>query len=69
MGCGGGTVGANDVSVNPSDVHQHISGFGASTAWGSTMSAADANLLWSTTMGAGLSLHRVRIDYQTGQTS
>jgi glucuronoarabinoxylan endo-1,4-beta-xylanase len=33
------------------------------------MSTADANTLWSTTTGAGLSLHRVRIDYQTGQTS
>jgi glucuronoarabinoxylan endo-1,4-beta-xylanase len=55
--------------VNLSDVHQHISGFGASTAWGSTMSNTDAALLWSTTTGAGLSLHRVRIDYQTGHTS
>jgi glucuronoarabinoxylan endo-1,4-beta-xylanase len=69
MVCGGGTVGPNDVSVNPSTVYQHISGFGASTAWGSTMSAADANTLWSTTTGAGLSLHRVRIDYTNGQTS
>jgi glucuronoarabinoxylan endo-1,4-beta-xylanase len=33
------------------------------------MSAADANTLWSTTTGAGLSLHRVRIDYTNGQTS
>jgi glucuronoarabinoxylan endo-1,4-beta-xylanase len=55
--------------VNLADVHQHISGFGASTAWGSTMSTADAATLWSTTTGAGLSLHRVRIDYQTGHTS
>jgi glucuronoarabinoxylan endo-1,4-beta-xylanase len=55
--------------VSLSDVHQHISGFGASTAWGFAMSNADAALLWSTTTGAGLSLHRVRIDYQTGHTS
>jgi glucuronoarabinoxylan endo-1,4-beta-xylanase len=55
--------------VNLADVHQHISGFGASTAWNSAMSAADAAALWSTTTGAGLSLHRVRIDYQTGHTS
>jgi glucuronoarabinoxylan endo-1,4-beta-xylanase len=67
--CGGGTAKAGDVTVNLSDLHQKISGFGVSTAWGSTMSAADADLLWSTTTGAGLSLHRVRIDYQTGQTS
>jgi glucuronoarabinoxylan endo-1,4-beta-xylanase len=33
------------------------------------MSNADADTLWSTTTGAGLSLHRVRIDYQTGHTS
>jgi glucuronoarabinoxylan endo-1,4-beta-xylanase len=60
---------SSDVVVTLSDVHQKISGFGASTAWGSTMSAADADLLWSTTTGAGLSLHRIRIDYQTGHTS
>jgi glucuronoarabinoxylan endo-1,4-beta-xylanase len=57
------------VVVNLADVHQTISGFGASTAWGSAMSAADADTLWSTTTGAGLSLHRIRIDYQTGHTS
>jgi glucuronoarabinoxylan endo-1,4-beta-xylanase len=67
--CGAGTPSAGDVSVNLGDIHQKISGFGASTAWGSTMSAADANLLWSTTSGAGLSLHRIRIDYQTGHTN
>lgn len=50
-----------DVVVDPSKVYQRISGFGASTAWGSTMSAADADLLFSTTKGAGLSLHRIRI--------
>jgi len=33
------------------------------------MSSADADTLWSTTTGAGLSLHRIRIDYQTGHTS
>jgi glucuronoarabinoxylan endo-1,4-beta-xylanase len=58
-----------DLTVDLADIHQKISGFGASTAWGSTMSDADAALLWSTSTGAGLSLHRVRIDYQTGHTS
>jgi glucuronoarabinoxylan endo-1,4-beta-xylanase len=67
--CDGGQSTSADVVVNLADVQQNISGFGASTAWGSTMSAADADTLWSTTTGAGLSLHRVRIDYQTGQTS
>ncbi len=33
------------------------------------MSTSDAAKLWSTTTGAGLSLHRVRIDPTTGQTS
>jgi glucuronoarabinoxylan endo-1,4-beta-xylanase len=67
--CGGGVSQAGDVVVDPADPRQTIAGFGASTAWGSTMTAADADLLWSTTAGAGLSLHRVRIDYQSGQTS
>ena len=67
--CGGGSSTASDLVVNLADVHQSISGFGASTAWSSTMSSADADTLWSTTTGAGLSLHRIRIDYQTGHTS
>jgi glucuronoarabinoxylan endo-1,4-beta-xylanase len=33
------------------------------------MTSAQADLLWSITTGAGLSLHRVRIDPTTGQTS
>jgi glucuronoarabinoxylan endo-1,4-beta-xylanase len=58
------------VTVNPSTVHQHISGFGASTAWlGTTMSSSDADLAFSTTSGAGLSLDRVRINYQGNGTS
>ena len=67
--CAGGAAQAGDVTVNLADLHQKISGFGASTAWGSTMSAADAATLWSTTTGAGLSLHRIRIDYTNGHTS
>jgi glucuronoarabinoxylan endo-1,4-beta-xylanase len=43
-------------------VHQTISGFGASSAWASGFqNAADADTLFSTTTGAGLSLLRVRI--------
>ncbi len=60
-GCGSGTSNSSDAVVNLSSVQQKISGFGVSTAWGSSMSAADADLLWSTTSGAGLSLHRIRI--------
>ena len=67
--CAGGAAQAGDVTVNLGDLHQKISGFGASTAWGSTMSAADAAQLWSTTTGAGLSLHRIRVDYTNGRTS
>jgi glucuronoarabinoxylan endo-1,4-beta-xylanase len=67
--CGGASAMSGDVTVNLADLHQKISGFGASTAWGSTMSSGDAALLWSTTNGAGLSLHRIRIDYQSGHTS
>jgi glucuronoarabinoxylan endo-1,4-beta-xylanase len=50
------------VVVNPATVHQRISGFGVSSAWGSGFqNAADADTLFSTTTGAGLSLFRVRI--------
>ncbi|HSY22904.1 MAG TPA: cellulose binding domain-containing protein [Polyangiaceae bacterium] len=57
-----GTPGASDIVVDPTKAHQHISGFGASTAWlGVTMSASDADLVFSPTAGAGLSLHRIRI--------
>jgi glucuronoarabinoxylan endo-1,4-beta-xylanase len=59
--CGTGTSTSSDVVVNLASVQQKMSGFGVSTAWGSTMSTADADLLWSTTTGAGLSLHRIRI--------
>jgi glucuronoarabinoxylan endo-1,4-beta-xylanase len=67
--CAGGKAMNGDVTVNLASLQQKISGFGASTAWSSTMSAADAATLWSTTTGAGLSLHRVRIDYTNGHTS
>ncbi len=67
--CSGASASTGDVTVNLSSLQQKISGFGVSTAWGSTMSTSDAALLWSTTSGAGLSLHRVRIDYTNGHTS
>ena len=57
------------ITVDAGTKYQKISGFGASTAWGSSMSAADADLLWSTTSGAGLSLHRIHIDPSNGSTS
>jgi len=67
--CSGSSASSGDVTVSLSSLQQKISGFGVSTAWGSTMSTSDAALLWSTTSGAGLSLHRVRIDYTNGHTS
>ncbi len=58
-----GTAQASDVIVNPTVLHQRISGFGASSAWaGGYKNAADPTTLFSTTgNGAGLSLFRVRI--------
>jgi len=69
--CGTVGVDAGTVTITPATMYQKMSGFGASTAWGSSMSTADANLLWDTTTGAGLSLHRIRIasDGTTSETS
>lgn len=58
------------VVLQPATKYQKISGFGASTAWGSTFSnSGDPDLLWSTTSGAGLSLHRIHVDPSSGSTS
>jgi len=62
-------VWAATVAVDAGTKYQTIRGFGASTAWGSSMSATDADLLWSTTTGAGLSLHRIHIDPSNGSSS
>lgn len=60
-GCGAGTSTSNDVIVNLSSLQQKISGFGVSSAWaGSYANASDAEHLWSTTTGAGLTLLRIR---------
>ena len=58
-------------TINIGTDYQKISGFGASTAWAGSMSAADAALLWDSTSGAGLTLHRIRIapDGTTSETS
>jgi len=55
--------------VNWNDVHQRIDGFGASSAWMSGMSASDADLLFSTNNGVGLSLLRTRIAPTNGPSS
>ena len=53
--CGSGTSTASDVVVDLRSVQQETSGFGASTAWSAT--------------GAGLPLHRIRIDTTGAGTS
>ena len=50
------------VTVDVKKSYQKISGFGTCSAWCGTLSTAEGELLWSTTKGAGLSLHRIMID-------
>jgi glucuronoarabinoxylan endo-1,4-beta-xylanase len=59
--CSTGTAQTGDVTVSLSGHQQTITGFGVSSAWaGSYRNASDADFLWSTTKGAGLTLLRVR---------
>src|ERR1039457_3642350 len=59
--CSTGTAQSGDVTVNLSGLQQKITGFGVSTAWaGSYRNSTDADYLWSTTKGAGLTLLRIR---------
>ncbi len=59
--CGAGTSTSSDVVVNLGSTQQKITGFGVSSAWaGSYRNTSDADYLWSTTKGAGLSLLRIR---------
>ena len=51
----------NAAIVNWSDVHQTIEGFGASSAWRSSLTTAQADMFFSVTNGIGLSLLRNRI--------
>jgi len=67
--CGAHRIHAGTAAITTATTYQTIRGFGASTAWGSSMSSGDADLLWSTTTGAGLSLHRIHIDDASGSTS
>ena len=61
--CSTGTAQSGDVTINLSSLQQKISGFGVSTAWAGNFNdpAKDPDTLWSTTSGAGLTLHRIRI--------
>jgi glucuronoarabinoxylan endo-1,4-beta-xylanase len=59
--CSTGTAQSGDITVNLSSLQQKITGFGVSSAWaGSYRNASDADYLWSTTKGAGLTLLRIR---------
>jgi glucuronoarabinoxylan endo-1,4-beta-xylanase len=54
-------VSSATVVVDVNKTFQKISGFGTCSAWCGTLTAAEGELLWSTTKGAGLSLHRIQI--------
>ena len=55
-------VTAGQCTMDWNDVHQRIDGFGASSAWDSSIwSTAEADLFFSTNNGCGLSLLRSRI--------
>lgn len=62
------TAGAQISTVNWNDVHQRMDGFGASSAWRSTWTTAQADMFFSTNNGIGLSLLRNHISY-AGSTS
>jgi glucuronoarabinoxylan endo-1,4-beta-xylanase len=57
---GGGVPPINCV-VNWNNVHQRIDGFGASSAWDGSWTAAQADMFFSTNIGIGLSFLRSRI--------
>lgn len=52
---------AQDVTVDASNLHQRIDGFGACSAWGPTITDAQATLFFDPVNGIGLSLLRVQI--------
>jgi len=58
----GPATNSGTATINYTNTQQRIDGFGASSAWMfSALSTADADLLFSTNTGAGLSLLRTRI--------
>jgi len=50
------------VNVDVKTSHQTIRGFGTCSAWCGTLTKEEGDLLFSTTKGAGLSLHRIMIE-------
>jgi glucuronoarabinoxylan endo-1,4-beta-xylanase len=61
--CSSGTAQTGDITIDLSSLQQKISGFGVSSAWAGDFRDPenDPDMLWSTTTGAGLTLHRIRI--------
>ncbi len=53
---------AATATVDVEHWHQMIRGFGLSTAWSGRMTPTEADQIWDTIKGAGLSLNRVMID-------
>ena len=52
---------ASTATITPTTTYQRIRGFGTCSAWTPAMNATEAQELWDTVQGAGLSLHRVQI--------
>jgi len=60
---------AQTCTVNWTNIHQRIDGFGASSAWRSTWTSAQADMFFSTNNGIGLSLLRNHIAYASSPSS
>jgi glucuronoarabinoxylan endo-1,4-beta-xylanase len=60
---------AQTCTVDWNNVHQRIDGFGASSAWRSTWSTAQADMFFSTNNGIGLSLLRNHIGYASSTSA
>jgi glucuronoarabinoxylan endo-1,4-beta-xylanase len=60
---------AQTCTVDWNNVHQRIDGFGASSAWRSTWSTAQADMFFSTNNGIGLSLLRNHIVYASSTSA
>src|ERR1035437_9765202 len=59
---GASQIHAATATIDVTTWHQRIRGFGCATAWSGTMTPTEADQLWDTVNGAGLSLNRVMID-------
>ncbi|HKW29855.1 MAG TPA: hypothetical protein VJT54_10995, partial [Verrucomicrobiae bacterium] len=60
---------AQTCTVDWNNVHQRIDGFGASSAWRSTWSTAQADMFFSTNNGIGLSLLRNHIAFASSASA